>query len=208
MRKNGIKDLNGRCFGRLTVMYLVGTNRHHKAVWKCRCRCGQTVDVIASKLISGWTSSCGCFKRERCRASKMKHGHAAYRTKSAEYQVWVAMIRRCKKDKRYTSRGILVCARWLSFSNFISDMGRRPSSYFSIERIDNNKGYTPSNCKWATFKQQARNTQRTRKICFKGERKSLAEWVERFRLSYHTVKKRLNRGWPVVRAFTARRKGA
>jgi hypothetical protein len=102
-------------------------------------------------------------KREVINVGKIIHGHAQGGTTSHEYSIWSTMIQRCTnpKNKRYEyygGRGITVCERWISsFENFIEDMGYKPSSKHSIDRIDNNKGYSPDNCRWGTIQEQSRN---------------------------------------------------
>ncbi|HEY1814872.1 MAG TPA: hypothetical protein VGG74_21140 [Kofleriaceae bacterium] len=120
------------------------------------------------------TRSCGCLKRDadaRWIESNTKHGDAPHDgERSPEYSAWAAAIQRCTNPenqsfKNYGARGISVCARWLGnrgFTNFLADMGRRPSSKHSIDRINNDGNYEPSNCRWATAKQQARNKRHRR----------------------------------------------
>lgn len=118
------------------------------------------------------------------------------------------MLRRCdnpsdKRWHRYGGRGIIVCDRWAnSFEAFVADMGPRPEG-LSVERLDNNRGYGPDNCRWGTCTEQARNTIRNRKVTLFGLTAPLVFWTEAFDLSYHMVKKRLNRGWSDAQAFGA-----
>lgn len=128
------------------------------------------------------------YKRIRKAYSHMKD--RCYNTKDKEYS-W------------YGGRGITLCDEWLSdFMNFYNwSINNGYQDNLTIDRIDNNKGYSPSNCRWATKKQQARNTRRNRLIKINGEIKCLAEWCEIFNLKYHTVKRRLYRGWEVKKAF-------
>lgn len=110
----------------------------------------------------------------------------------------------CKTFHHYGGRGITVCDRWMQFANFLEDMGRCESDDLTIERIDNDKGYSPENCRWATMKEQARNRRNTLYIDFNGERKPLAEWCDIFGLNYKATWSRLYRkGWSVGRAFSS-----
>jgi len=162
---NFVKDLTGQKYGRLTVVSFDGISKNGAALWLCKCKCDKLVSVIASSLCLGRTLSCGCLHRERLRAIAYKHGHADYRNAavSVEYYAWTSMTQRCTNPKRwnyknYGGRGIVVCERWLkSFPDFLADMGRKPSPDLSLDRIDNEGNYEPSNCRWATKSQQQRN---------------------------------------------------
>lgn len=146
-----MKDLTGLKFGRWTVLQLCGSRPGGHLFWKCRCECGTIAVVGGSPLSLGRSRSCGCFKL---------HGHAG-RTTSRTYISWVLMRRRCRNRNRefahrYVKRGITVCDRWKSFVAFLEDMGERPPGK-TLERKNNNLGYSPDNCKWSTRSEQVRN---------------------------------------------------
>lgn len=192
-------NLIGQKFGRLVIL-----NQIPQRTLVCSCECGKIVKVDRGNVVSGKTKSCGCFKTEK----SIKHGLHSKKNEFPEYSIWASMIGRCYCTshtgyKNYGGRGISVCLKWRkSPLNFISDMGRRTSSKHSIERINNNGNYTPTNCRWATRKEQARNTRRS---CFlkHGElRKTKAEWCEVTGIARYTLEYRLKIGWSVQDALT------
>ena len=147
-----VADLTGLRFGMLTV---VSFNRsENNSFWNCVCDCAQVSVVRGSHLIDGHVKSCGCTGR----INSVHFGKNKTASSTPEHGVWSSMISRCHRPNstgfhNYGGRGITVCDRWLfSFANFIDDMGFRPSPVHSIERINNNVGYCPENCKWATQK--------------------------------------------------------
>lgn len=151
-------DLSGRAFGRLAVLSPTDEATRYGRIWLCQCQCGREVRAVSANLTSGKVRSCGCLSTEVHRAIKTKHGQ--YLT--VAHNSWVAMMGRCHNEEhkdypRWGGRGIKVCDRWHDFSAFLADMGQPPSGGLSIERIDNEKGYEPGNCKWATAAEQARN---------------------------------------------------
>lgn len=158
------RDLTGLKFGKLKVIRRlpnhIQPSGQGKLKWECVCDCGSINAVFGHKLQSGYTKSCGCLKSE----TATKHGLV----KHPLYQIWLAMKQRCynkniSNHSDYGGRGITVCDRWLdSFENFFEDMGERPSDEYSIDRIDNNQGYSPENCKWSTRSEQSIN-QRVKK---------------------------------------------
>lgn len=149
-------NLTGQTFGRLTVLHPA----ERKYYLTCQCVCGAVVTARKGDICSGNTRSCGCLKNE---GNNIVHGDTRNGRHTKEYAAWRSMIRRCgsSKDKRfsdYGGRGITVCKRWrTSFAKFLKDMQRAPGSEYSIDRKNNNGNYTPSNCRWATAKQQANN---------------------------------------------------
>lgn len=172
---SALVNLQGLRFGRLLVIRRDGSNHRRKAMWLCRCDCGNEHRVAGSYLTSGRTTSCGCFQREDLSKRRTKHGACKLRQRWPEYGAWLTMINRChlptaQKYRDYGARGISVCHRWRfgdgersGFECFIADMGRRPDPSLSIDRIDNDSGYEPNNCRWATALQQANNRRAYRK---------------------------------------------
>lgn len=179
----------------------------------CTCACGTRRVVVAQMLRNGRSRSCGCLMRElagpRLGASRITHGLSRRGEKSAEYHVWIGIRKRCNNKgsagyKNYGGRGVRVCERWASFRNFIDDMGKRPSPAHSIERIDNDGDYTPTNCKWATRKEQNSNQRTTLRLTHPGtgETCSASEWSRRLGGSATIVSDRLRRGWTSEAAIT------
>ena len=171
--------------------------------WVCRCLCGTVRDVAATHLRSPQRLSCGCYHKEVASRMSRRHGMS----KSREYGVWIALVHRAinPKDRKwrlYGGRGIGVCARWLVFDNFIADMGRRPSPNATIDRIDNDRGYEPGNCRWASYAEQNRNLRTNRVIEYRGERLCLRDWADRIGIRSGVITDRLNRGWAVTDTFT------
>ena len=194
------KNLAGLRFGKLTVVKRIGT-MHNKALWLCCCDCGKQKNVTTDKLTRGLVKSCGCLKN----IDKIKH----HKTSTRIYHIWANLKQRCfyKNSisyKRYGMRGITVCQEWKDDFQAFYDWAIKNgyNDTLSLDRIDNNGNYEPLNCRWATRKQQARNTRRNRNITINGETHCLAEWAEINCISLSQIEGRLRNGWTYEKAIT------
>lgn len=191
----------GQRYTRLTVIERA-PNKSEKdtnARWLCQCDCGNTCIAYGQDLQREKFKSCGCLNADRIKT----HG----RSRTRVYGVWRQIVQRCRNPDspsyhNYGARGIDVCERWRSFENFIADMGDRPAGY-SLDRIDNDKGYFPENCRWTTMSQQLNNRRNNVVIEWQGKSQTLAEWATELGFEWHTLRNRLQRlHWSVEKAFT------
>lgn len=190
-------DLSGQRFGRLTAEAFSHTPKGRSSVWSCVCDCGASVFVTVNHLRMGDVKSCGCLNTENraalCRRRAV-HGHARRLRPSPTYTAWCNMISRCLPDSpdaaSYSRRGISVCARWRSFEQFLSDMGERPHG-LTLDRIDNDRGYEPGNCRWASWPTQQNNKRDNRVLVVAGERMTMRQAADRFAINYSTLRSRI-----------------
>ena len=196
-----MQDLKDRRFGRWTV---IGKDAR-RLYWLCRCDCGTIRPVLQKTLSGGNSTGCGCQRRETMLRVHSRHG----KCRTDEYNVWSHMINRCGNPKdaayhNYGGRGITVCERWRNcFEAFLEDMGLKPSSSHSIDRINNDGDYEPSNCRWATRDEQQNNTRRNLRITFNGETHTLKQWSKIVGIPYPALLARVQRfGWSYDEALT------
>lgn len=157
-------DLSGERFGLLTATELTGTVRWGCRLWRCLCECGGETIAASNSLRSGTVRSCGCLLSKTAADKARKHDGFGTPT----YRIWGGIIQRCVNPAatsypRYGGAGVTVCDRWRSFPAFLEDMGERPPG-LSIDRIKNERGYEPGNCRWATAKEQRANQRRSRPL--------------------------------------------
>jgi hypothetical protein len=160
-----IRDLTGQRFHRLAVIQREGSASDGKAMWRVLCDCGMQKIVIGRNLTTGNTTSCGCFNKEVITSQMMgrqyglRHGHGRRgKNRTPTYQSWSCMIQRCMNPNQehyplYGAKGITVCERWLTFENFLADMGERPPGT-TLSRFGDTGNYEPGNCAWHTWSQQ------------------------------------------------------
>ncbi len=191
-------DMVGKVFGYLKVLSRAPSLKKWTTAWLCQCSrkgCTRTSIVVTARLRSGHTTSCGC-------GSRRQHDG----THTPEYAIWKAMHQRCSNPNfddfhNYGGRGISVCESWNDFAVFISDMGRRPSSEYSIDRINTNGNYEPTNCKWSTRIEQGNNRRDTIHITIGTDTKPLTAWCREFDADADIVRKRIRSGWDPLEAM-------
>lgn len=197
-------QIEGKRFGKILVIKKSSKTRNNKTYWLCKCDCGIMKDIIGSSLTSGNTKSCGCKTIEATIRRNTTHGLA----KHALYSTYRGMLQRCNYKKHisykdYGGRGIKVCQEWsefIPFYNWATNNGYQ--EHLTLDRIDVNGNYKPSNCRWATTKEQARNTSRNKFITYKGRKETLSFWSEYFNIGHKTISYRLNQGWDLEKVFS------
>lgn len=179
-------DITGQTFDKLTAVSIYKAHKRKAPLWILSCTCGGGIILSQSTLRSRKTQNCGCS------ALPINGSPTHGMSRAREYYIWNNMRERCAKPNnlhyaRYGGRGIKVCDRWSNFANFITDMGRAPDGY-SIDRLDNDGNYEPSNCKWIPIADQAKNKSTNRFIEFEGKRLHLAGWARELNTSSGTLK--------------------
>jgi hypothetical protein len=173
----------------------------------CECDCGKEKEILGKDLKNGNTKSCGCLRREEMSKRRTIHGESDIRL----HIIWTGMRQRCerptqeKHKKDYRDRGIAVCAEWHTYTNFRNwALANGYTENLTIDRIDNNKGYYPENCRWTDNKTQANNRRTNHNITFNGDTHTISQWAEIIGIKYNTLHRRLTiSGWSVEKAFTS-----
>ena len=190
----------GDVFNRYTVLGIYKRPDQYPKYALVQCSCGSQPKYVRTAILKlGQAGSCGCFHKEQV----TKHGQ----WNNPLFKTWKSMMERCYKPntksyKRYGARGITVCERWHNIDAFIQDMAASFQNGLTIDRIDNNGNYEPSNCRWATKKQQNRNYSRNLLIEYNGSKMCLIEWSEKLNIKYSTLWDRLNMGWSIEKTLT------
>lgn len=200
-----MNDLTGNKYGRWTVI-LEGERGHQgKRRWNCICECGTRGLVYQDNLLSGKSESCGCLRQERSVAKCRTHGERHSRL----YRIWTGMKTRCNNSyhtayKDYGGRGVTICDEWSDYTVFRDwALSHGYADNLTIDRIDNDGNYEPSNCRWVTQATQVNNCRSNRILEYNGERHTMAEWSKLTNIPYHTLAQRLEKlNWSVERALT------
>ena len=205
-----INDFLGKRFGRLTVISKAdpikeGSSGRLRPAVLCKCDCGKEKVVRIMCLKRGSCVSCGCLARDNASKRLLKHGM----THTRLFSIWDGMLDRCYHSysimyKNYGGRGISICDEWLkdfiNFYHWAIDNGYEDD--LTIDRINNDGNYEPSNCRWATYKEQARNKRNNHTLTFNGETKTISEWAETIGIPASTLGNRIYKGMPIERALT------
>lgn len=207
------KDLTGTRYTRLVVIELCGKTKNGMNIWRCLCDCGNEVKVPTNELNNGHTKSCGCYAKDMNRQRMTTHGFRSTQL----YKVWAGMKDRTNPNNHhnkgnYKKFNITMCNEWrndfMSFYRWSMAHGYKEEKLpngknkWTIDRIDNTKGYFPDNCRWITNKEQMNNQTTNKKITYQGRTQNLSQWCEELNLPYSTILFRLNNGYDVERAFT------
>lgn len=192
-----LKDLTGKKFGNLTVLYRDMNPKYNRPYWVCLCDCGNIISVRGSHLVSDSTKSCGCLKH-RC-----KHGDSVGKQRTRLFGIYHNMVSRCIYPSTteyhcYGGRGIRVCDEWLSsyesFKKWAIENGYNDD--LTIDRINPDGNYEPSNCRWATVTEQQNNRRYNVRITLQGKTQTTMQWSRELGINYHTIIGRYNRGLP------------
>lgn len=202
-KKREFVDLTGQMFGRWEVLGLaepkVDSSGREYETWTCRCSCEKHTikDVYVQHLIHGNSQSCGCMRDEITGNNFRTHG----KTETRLYNIWCMMKARCYKPSnhayaRYGGSGITICDEWHNFSTFEKwAIENGYNEHLTIDRIDNDLGYSPENCRWATYKEQANNTSKTIRLTVDGQTKTASEWSDVYGVPLYEIRFRLKHGW-------------
>lgn len=203
------EEIIGKRFGRLVVIEYAGIDNHRCKVFRCRCDCGNETITRKSRIISGTAKSCGCLSSDTWRAMQYKHGYAAHDEYNRLYAIYSHMVDRCHNENNpsyhnYGGRGIFVCEEWRNDVDVFMDWANKNgySEELSIDRIDNNKGYSPENCRWVDRITQANNKRNNIFLEHNGEKLTVAQWSRKTGIPAATLRARYHSGWSDSRIVT------
>lgn len=196
------RNLTNQKFGRLTAIKMI-KRENHKTYWLFKCECGNEIVIPFTYVTTGDCKSCGCYRKEKCK-DNAKRTHNMSKTRM--YRIWTHMKKRCydvnaQAYMNYGDRGIKVCNEWknnfINFYNWAINNGYRED--LSIDRIDVNGNYEPSNCRWATIKEQNNNMRRNHWIYYNDEKLTMKQFSEKYNIPYDLVKNRIRYKWSIER---------
>jgi hypothetical protein len=201
-REKNLKDLTGMKFGRLTVIERTGSNKQGRALWKCKCDCGndEFVITIGTNLLKGDRTSCGCLNIEKTIERSTTHGGS----KTRLYNIYRDILKRCYNPKfkhyqYYGGKGVSVCKEWIGESGFINfrvwSMMNGYKDDLTLDRINGDGNYEPNNCRWVSMKVQNNNKKNNHFITINGETKTITQWSEEYNLEKGVLQKRIRSGW-------------
>ena len=197
-------DMTGRVCGKLTVIEQADRNTLGQALWRCVCECGNECVTTGVYLRSGHTKSCGCLCADKLRDIRTTHGDSTARL----YRIWKDILRRCEDPRRrgyvdYGGRGIKICDEWKSYEAFKEwALSNGYNDALSIDRINNDEGYCPSNCQWTDDVTQANNKRSNRLITIEDKTMTMAQWSRETGISYGALQRRISSGWDPADAVT------
>lgn len=196
------RDLFGKIFGSLTAVSR-DFGRKNAVYWNCLCECGEKSCVTRSNLVSGATKSCGCLSKKMSSERLRTHGM----TLTRPFKIWDGIKQRCLNPKHlkyssYGGRGITLPEKWLTFDGFWEDMQEGYRDDLTIDRIDNNIGYSKENCRWASMLVQSNNKRNNRFLEFDGKKLTVAQWARETGIKSVTIRARLQKGFNVEEALT------
>lgn len=205
-----LNDLTGKRFDRLVVEG-IAFKKNNRIYWRCKCDCGNFLNVLSYSLIKKQTRSCGCYNKEKSKERMTKHGLS----KHPLFSIWKAIKRRCYDTKsicykNYGGRGIVVCDEWknsyINFYNWAMSNGykneklKSGKNKWTIDRINNDGNYEPNNCRWTTDLVQSQNTRKVRKFNILGETLTIEEMSKKYNINKNCLRSRISRNWDIEKA--------
>ena len=203
------KDISGMRFGRLVAIKYVGKDMQNLSMWLCICDCGNTATTRASSLKSGSTKSCGCLQKEIAGLRTLTHGLSGSHAYCPRlYRIWKNMKQRCSNPKSckyeiYGGNGVSVCDEWMEYEPFHKwAINHGYKKDLTLDRINGDGDYNPTNCRWATYSEQSLNTKQNRYLKYKDRSLTIKEWSDFVGIKYNTLRSRIfTYGWSIKKAL-------